>query len=162
MESKEFATQFMKLCFAFDKDYKEGQMLVYLEFIAPHKIEALCYAVQKAILGNQFFPKISELLDLMKEYRETIPAERQLTGVKDEPVKPETIAEFNALKVKLGLALDANRSERGCPADPEYKETEICDHCKMPIAIRNPSGFCDHLHYPENCDVCLEKKAGGK
>ena len=113
----------MKLCFAFDKEYKEGQMLVYLEFIQPHKIEALCYAVNKAILGNQYFPKISELIDLMKEYRETIPPERQLTGVKDDPVSPETIAEFNALKVKLGMALDANRTERGCPADPPWIDT---------------------------------------
>jgi hypothetical protein len=31
---------------------------------------------------------------------------------------------------------------------------KICSHCKGDIAIRNPSGFCDHLHYPENCPVC--------
>ena len=30
----------------------------------------------------------------------------------------------------------------------------ICKHCKMDIAIRNPSGYCDHLHYPDNCDTC--------
>jgi hypothetical protein len=30
-------------------------------------------------------------------------------------------------------------------------------HCGMDIAIRNPSGYCDHLHYPENCDVCKSK-----
>ena len=29
-----------------------------------------------------------------------------------------------------------------------------CEHCKMDIEIRNPSGFCDHLYYPENCKVC--------
>ena len=33
-------------------------------------------------------------------------------------------------------------------------EEKICPHCQMPIAIRNPSGFCDHLHYPENCEIC--------
>ena len=30
-----------------------------------------------------------------------------------------------------------------------------CKHCEMDIAIRNPSGFCDHLYYPENCYVCF-------
>lgn len=29
-----------------------------------------------------------------------------------------------------------------------------CNHCKGDIKIRNPKGFCDHLYYPENCDVC--------
>ena len=29
-----------------------------------------------------------------------------------------------------------------------------CEHCKEPIEIRNPTGYCDHLHYPENCQVC--------
>jgi len=33
-------------------------------------------------------------------------------------------------------------------------ENKICKHCGMLKAIRNPSGFCDHLHYPEYCDVC--------
>lgn len=31
----------------------------------------------------------------------------------------------------------------------------ICEHCKWDIALRNPSGFCDHLFYPENCKVCI-------
>lgn len=33
-------------------------------------------------------------------------------------------------------------------------EKNICNHCKMDIEIRNPSGFCDHLYYPDNCDTC--------
>jgi hypothetical protein len=32
----------------------------------------------------------------------------------------------------------------------------ICDHCRKPIAIRNPSGFCDHLYYPAQCDICRD------
>ncbi len=31
-----------------------------------------------------------------------------------------------------------------------------CPHCNMDKEIRNPSGFCDHLYYPESCDVCKE------
>ena len=27
----------------------------------------------------------------------------------------------------------------------------------MDIAIRNPSGYCDHLYYPEYCEVCKKK-----
>ena len=29
-----------------------------------------------------------------------------------------------------------------------------CNHCGMDIEIRNPSGYCDHLHYPESCKIC--------
>jgi len=32
--------------------------------------------------------------------------------------------------------------------------TELCPHCKMDKAIRNPSGFCDHLYYPDYCKIC--------
>jgi len=24
----------------------------------------------------------------------------------------------------------------------------------MNLEIRNPSGFCDHLYYPEYCNIC--------
>jgi len=37
---------------------------------------------------------------------------------------------------------------------------KICKHCGYDIAIRNPSGYCDHLYYPENCEIC--KKNEGK
>lgn len=30
-----------------------------------------------------------------------------------------------------------------------------CRHCSGDIEIRNPKGFCDHLHYPDNCKVCM-------
>ena len=31
---------------------------------------------------------------------------------------------------------------------------KICPHCKMDKDLANPSGFCNHLHYPEACEVC--------
>lgn len=34
---------------------------------------------------------------------------------------------------------------------------KICPHCFEDTAIRNPSGFCDHLYYPDCCDVCKGK-----
>ena len=36
--------------------------------------------------------------------------------------------------------------------------SRTCEHCKYPIDIRNLSGFCDHLYYPENCRVCYERE----
>ena len=32
-----------------------------------------------------------------------------------------------------------------------------CKHCNMNIQIRNPSGFCDHLYYPNYCKICDNK-----
>jgi hypothetical protein len=39
---------------------------------------------------------------------------------------------------------------------------ELCPHCNELIALRNPSGFCDHLYYPENCEVCKKHDADAK
>ena len=35
-----------------------------------------------------------------------------------------------------------------------FIKSGLCPHCKKPIYLRNPSGFCDHLYYPEKCEVC--------
>jgi len=37
-------------------------------------------------------------------------------------------------------------------------EGETCKHCGRDIAIRNPKGYCDHLRYPEACEVCSTHK----
>jgi hypothetical protein len=34
------------------------------------------------------------------------------------------------------------------------KEPKLCEHCGMDLALRNPSGKCDHLYYPEACEIC--------
>ena len=31
-----------------------------------------------------------------------------------------------------------------------------CIHCGEDTRLRNPSGYCDHLHYPESCSICQE------
>lgn len=41
-------------------------------------------------------------------------------------------------------------------------QNEECKHCKKPIAQRNPSGYCDHLKYPENCDTCSGNQQNDK
>ena len=33
-----------------------------------------------------------------------------------------------------------------------------CKHCGEDMAIRNPSGYCDHLYYQEYCEVCEKKE----
>ena len=34
------------------------------------------------------------------------------------------------------------------------KTEKKCSHCGGDIAIRNPTGKCDHLYYPNSCEVC--------
>lgn len=34
---------------------------------------------------------------------------------------------------------------------------KICEHCGFPVSIRNPSGYCDHLQYPDYCDTCKDR-----
>jgi len=29
-----------------------------------------------------------------------------------------------------------------------------CTHCGEDLKVRNKSGYCDHLYYPENCTIC--------
>lgn len=38
--------------------------------------------------------------------------------------------------------------------EEEYPEDDLCPNCGGRIAIRNPTGHCDHLYYPDY----MEKK----
>ena len=35
----------------------------------------------------------------------------------------------------------------------------MCPHCKGSILIRNPTGKCDHLYYPESCTICFARES---
>jgi len=107
MERKEFSEQYGKLCAAFDKEIKDGQLLVYYEYLAGLKIEAMKYAVNQAILTAKFFPKISELIDMIKEYRETVPVERQLQA-NTEPIVPMP----QELRDKIGKEIIKRNGEK--------------------------------------------------
>ena len=37
-----------------------------------------------------------------------------------------------------------------------YNELETCPHCDQSINVRNPTGYCDHLYYPNYCETCKE------
>lgn len=39
----------------------------------------------------------------------------------------------------------------------ETQHNSICLHCGNDIGISNPSGYCNHIHYPESCEICLNK-----
>lgn len=40
--------------------------------------------------------------------------------------------------------------------------SELCKHCNMPVEIRNPSGYCDHLYYPDYCKICQKIQSNEK
>lgn len=50
--------------------------------------------------------------------------------------------------------VEMGESGRGFWRNAKYDPNGLCLHCGGEIAIRNPTGLCDHLYYPENCDVC--------
>lgn len=88
MDIKEFAPQYERLLFAYDKEFKKGQMLVYFDYLKTWDIKALIYAVNKIPSMTSYFPKVKELLDLMKEYRDYIPEGRRLeSGEKELPTE---------------------------------------------------------------------------
>lgn len=37
-----------------------------------------------------------------------------------------------------------------------YQELKACPHCDQNIQVRNPTGYCDHLYYPNECTTCKE------
>lgn len=39
----------------------------------------------------------------------------------------------------------------------EWREPPLCEHCGYAIKIRNPSGYCDHLYYPDMCKICEKR-----
>ena len=59
----------------------------------------------------------------------------------------------------LEIVHDATQQEESARHAPQQPQPNICKHCGMDIRIRNPSGYCDHLYYPDNCDVC-KRQAG--
>jgi len=34
----------------------------------------------------------------------------------------------------------------------------LCEHCGMDIEIINPSGYCNHLYYPDYCEICKKRE----
>jgi (p)ppGpp synthase/HD superfamily hydrolase len=37
----------------------------------------------------------------------------------------------------------------------------FCKHCGFQKELANPSGFCNHVHYPEGCDICRDAEYVG-
>lgn len=76
-----------------------------------------------------------------------------------EPVPQMTMEE--AAKITLGKTEpkgcrhEWHDSKYQCGKPPKPPEPNMCAHCGGDIAIRNPKGFCDHLHYPDSCATCF-------
>lgn len=49
------------------------------------------------------------------------------------------------------LTSDHSGRKRMCS---NHTTSRLCEHCHEPLNIRNPSGYCDHLYFPENCKIC--------
>ncbi len=65
-------------------------------------------------------------------------------------------------KIESTIPKNAPEGYGEYPAKPD-KPVGRCKYCGMDIAIRNPSGNCDHLYYPENCNkdyAKIDKPAG--
>ncbi len=58
----------------------------------------------------------------------------------------------------LGYAQE-NKHLKSYDLSGDETDKRMCIHCGREIRYRNISGFCDHLYYPENCDVCT--RTGG-
>lgn len=107
MQSSEFSHLYEQLCHAFDKEFKDGQALIYFKYLQSYSKDAFQYAIDKSILFQKFprLPLPAELIDLMHEYRETIPAERQLNEPEFVPITEETMKEFREVAERLGLRI---------------------------------------------------------
>ena len=59
---------------------------------------------------------------------------------------------------KSSVAVTSNEDRIRINAIPDNSlpSERLCRHCGGLIKIRNPTGCCDHLYYPENCDVCRQ------
>lgn len=95
MTFDEFLRLFEEMCHAFNQDFKEGQAIVYFKYLKAFQKEAFAYAVDEAILHLKYprMPLPAELIDSMKDYKEPIPAERQLNAFVEEPLDPNIAKE---------------------------------------------------------------------
>lgn len=90
MQIDEFTPLFLELCYGCNKEFNDGQALVYFKHCSSFSKEAMKYAVVTAVRFHKpQFPRltyVSELISLMNEYKQTFPAQKQLT---EEILTPE-------------------------------------------------------------------------
>ena len=63
MKVDEFAKQYETLCFSFNRDVNQGQMLTYYGFFKDYDINSFEKAIHLCIISNRFMPTISELIE---------------------------------------------------------------------------------------------------
>ncbi len=128
--------------------------------------EELDYMLEKAKMPklpeerteSEFLERMNVRGKLLKQ-RYSI-TEKQLQGlIKHEHRKTRECLAIAVRKQDTQTAQDIYKIEKVKTEDKDIDR--ICEHCNMPIRIRNPSGFCDHLQYPEYCDICKRRQREG-
>lgn len=67
MTYQDFIREFYKLCVAFDKDQSQELINIYYENLKDYNIRDFEECVGRAIKENQYFPKIAELISMIKD-----------------------------------------------------------------------------------------------
>jgi hypothetical protein len=80
---------------------------------------------------------------------------------KHEPIAYRMLCE-SCFEEKFKETLDPNKFQWAVYGGSLIPKFDLCEHCGYSIKLRNPSGFCDHLYYPDNCDVCVKRIKGVK
>ena len=66
MTIKEFSAAYAKLCMAFNQEAAEGQMAVYYDFLKDYPMEKIIDAVNIIVGTKKFFPKVSEIIEILR------------------------------------------------------------------------------------------------
>ena len=74
----------------------------------------------------------------------------------------DVMAGFNAAMLRIYKGIQALSPPSASAPVPgkepaEWREPPLCEHCGYAIKIRNPSGYCDHLYYPDMCKICEKR-----
>ena len=100
MDLKEFSVPYTKLCFSFNQQIQQGQLLAYFEQLNMFDVEKLKEACWNLARTSTFFPKIAEIIDEIKsvqlkpnlvykqlENKETIPQQEEVRKMIKDLIK---------------------------------------------------------------------------
>ena len=94
---------------------------------------------------NSRVQNIEQLAKILKETIDNTEHTYELVLEKELEIE-ELKREVKMLKIITMTMLKKPQNKNG--------GQKLCRHCGGDMAIRNPTGWCDHLHYPEACTAC--------
>jgi len=65
-------------------------------------------------------------------------------------VEEVSVKTYDKIKMRMSETEDLLNPKEDVPYEDSLEDNRICPDCKGLIRIRNPTGKCDHLYYPEN------------